>query len=259
MAKRICSIPTCSRGGCEIHYDLWNQTPKSLKSYRRIDPDVALQNMRDAGIEPKVPFPGNSRTPWPSTCLTCGADVAPWLSSIRHGDGGCRRCGGRAGAADRQVDPDVATQRMRVAGVEPKVPYPGNNRTPWPGTCMECGADVAPRLYNLVGGQGGCMACGIRRRGVARRREGSPMWRGDDASYRAIHHRLRVERGPASDYLCVDCGRQADDWSYCGGSDREKASTSPHHNGRKYSPDLSTYSPRCRTCHLEFDRVMEAG
>jgi hypothetical protein len=35
-----------------------------------------------------------------------------------------------------------------------------------------------------------------------------------DPRYRFIHNRLRAQRGPASDHLCVDCGDAAAHWSF---------------------------------------------
>jgi hypothetical protein len=38
-------------------------------------------------------------------------------------------------------------------------------------------------------------------------------WKGRDAGYHAIHHRLERLRGKASSYTCF-CGAEAADWSY---------------------------------------------
>ena len=63
------------------------------------------------------------------------------------------------------------------------------------------------------------------------------------AVYTNVHHDLREQRGRACQYRCVDCGRQARQWSY----------DSP--DGRySYSRDLSKYSPRCMRCHRRHDK-----
>lgn len=50
---------------------------------------------------------------------------------------------------------------MRAAGYEPKVPYPGARSTPWPGTCITCGA---PRRLTLQDVERGIKCRHIRRR-----------------------------------------------------------------------------------------------
>jgi hypothetical protein len=48
---------------------------------------------------------------------------------------------------------------MREQGrVEPVGEYAGYNE-PWACRCLECDRDVAPRLANIVKGQGGCRFC----------------------------------------------------------------------------------------------------
>jgi len=50
--------------------------------------ELFVQEMRDAGLEPKVPFPGTSRAPWPSVCTECGQDRKTSLDTVRSG----KRC-----------------------------------------------------------------------------------------------------------------------------------------------------------------------
>lgn len=70
-------------------------------------------------------------------------------------------------------------------------------------------------------------------------------WSGAEASYRAIHKRLDRERGKAVDHSCIDCGAPAAHWSF--------------DEPTGYSADLSRYSPRCRSCHVEHDRLGAAA
>lgn len=65
-----------------------------------------------------------------------------------------------------------------------------------------------------------------------------PMWRGDEASYTAVHKRVYVARGPASAQVCVDCGEAAQEWARVHGT----AGTQPDH-----------YEPRCHPCHRVYD------
>lgn len=62
--------------------------------------------------------------------------------------------------------------------------------------------------------------------------------RGTSVRYDAIHKRLKTHRGQASTHQCVDCGKQARDWSHVHDTDRA---------------DLTNYAPRCRNCHIRYD------
>lgn len=78
-----------------------------------------------------------------------------------------------------------------------------------------------------------------------------PQWTGDDASYAAVHTRLRKSRGPATRYSCVDCDGVAKQWSYdhCdpNGKNSELGS---------YSTNLDHYFPRCVSCHKRHDLAL---
>ena len=94
---------------------------------------------------------------------------------------------------------------------------------------------------------------GIPRRKAAKRdqtRDRNALWSGDSASYSAVHTRM----GKADAHLCVDCGSQAEEWSYEGGCPRELICPRRH---LRYSPDPSRYSPRCKRCHLAQDRIRD--
>ena len=86
--------------------------------------------------------------------------------------------------------------------------------------------------------------------GASLRLEQNPRWSGDDASYNAVHIRLREQRGKASGYQCSDCGKRAREWSYDCTDAHEKVDTAM---GR-YSTDMDRYVPRCVSCHRLFDR-----
>lgn len=77
-------------------------------------------------------------------------------------------------------------------------------------------------------------------RGVA-----NHMWRGDDAGYQATHLRL----GAAAEHSCVDCGGNAQEWSYEGGCPDEKRGKS----GSPYCTHADHYQPRCTKCHRAYD------
>jgi hypothetical protein len=60
----------------------------------------------------------------------------------------------------------------------------------------------------------------------------------DAVGYGGAHHRVRRARGPASEYLCADCGEQAAHWSQVHGM----TGLEPEH-----------YAPRCVSCHGRYD------
>lgn len=75
----------------------------------------------------------------------------------------------------------------------------------------------------------------------------NPNW-SETPSYYAVHLRLRSFLGKASDFPCVDCGRDAAHWSY----DLTDPSPLVDEAGT-YSPHISRYWPRCVQCHKYFD------
>jgi hypothetical protein len=76
-----------------------------------------------------------------------------------------------------------------------------------------------------------------------------PSRKSERPGYSGVHIRLRHIRGRACDHRCVDCDRQADDWSYNGGAPSEERSR----DGLPFTVDLGWYSPRCKKCHRNFD------
>lgn len=70
--------------------------------------------------------------------------------------------------------------------------------------------------------------------------EQASRWTGDAVGYRGTHQRIVAERGKATEHPCIDCGRQANEWSF---SDR-----------RGHSPCIEDYAPRCYSCHRRYDR-----
>lgn len=79
--------------------------------------------------------------------------------------------------------------------------------------------------------------------------ERGPTWTGDNATYNAVHLRLRIARGPAANLPCAHCGGTADHWAY----DHAEPNERRDEKGRPYSTDLARYLPLCKTCHRRFD------
>lgn len=96
--------------------------------------------------------------------------------------------------------------------------------------------------------RGNTTSCGCTRKAAR------PARRSEVVAYRSMHSRLRRWRGPASDFVCVDCKtKQAREWSY----DRtgiEEMTEDVNGVTIRYSLDLDSYSPRCSTCHHAHDR-----
>jgi hypothetical protein len=71
-----------------------------------------------------------------------------------------------------------------------------------------------------------------------------------EPTYGGTHQRVRRLVGSASEQRCVDCGGQAQHWSY----DHNASSNELlDERGYAFATDLSHYSPRCVTCHARFD------
>lgn len=77
------------------------------------------------------------------------------------------------------------------------------------------------------------------------------MWRGDAASYGAVHRRLAKVLGPAREHNCADCGSPADEWAYDHTDPNERrGSEGP------YSTDITRYQPMCRSHHRRLDLAL---
>ena len=77
--------------------------------------------------------------------------------------------------------------------------------------------------------------------------------------YQTAHNQLRQRRGPASDYPCVDCGQCADDWSLKHDCQHRVVHPSGRRAGLAFSADPFDYEPRCRHCHVTYDREARRG
>jgi hypothetical protein len=85
-------------------------------------------------------------------------------------------------------------------------------------------------------------------------RETNKRKRVETPAYETFHSRLRREVGPATAHPCVDCGGQAEEWSY-DHEDPDELLVQPR-RGRpvvRYSTNIDHYEPRCRSCHRKFD------
>lgn len=132
----------------------------------------------------------------------------------------------------------------------------------------ECGKEVTPRISSLKSGgtrscgcsrgepkhaQKHCPVCGT----LARIRRGQKSCsracgfqlaraarQAADPSYDVWHHRVTRACGPASGYVCVDCGQPAQDWSTVNPSAGDVR---------------ARFQPRCRKCHRCYDGALGEG
>jgi hypothetical protein len=119
-----------------------------------VNPELALEVFRSAGLEPLEPYPGASRG-WRSIHTVCGREVAPNWGYVRKYLAGCKYC---AGKAITEID---AVAILESKGFKPLEPYPGS-QIPWKMLHIKCGNNVSPRLNSLQysgGGGEGCRKC----------------------------------------------------------------------------------------------------
>jgi hypothetical protein len=94
-------------------------------------------------------------------------------------------------------------------------------------------------------------------------RHGSPTvnltWKGDDIGYTGAHARVRYRRGPASEHTCLHCGERARDWALSHDTPCHRLRTGTV-AGREvvFSPDPGAYMPLCGSCHVRYDRDLQA-
>jgi hypothetical protein len=73
-------------------------------------------------------------------------------------------------------------------------------------------------------------------------------------TYGRIHRRLKDKRGPASKHACIDCGKQAQHWSYQHGCPEEQYEP---RRGAFCTHLNEHYHPRCVPCHNKYDPPKE--
>jgi hypothetical protein len=115
-------------------------------------PDAtAIEIMRDAGLEPIVPYPGLSHTPWNCKCTKCERVISPTMSNVKNG-ATCIFCAGK------RIHADDAVLLMKERGLEPLEAFPGGNQR-WKCKHLACGRIVTPTYSNVSQGGGGCKSC----------------------------------------------------------------------------------------------------
>lgn len=113
-----------------------------------------------------------------------------------------------------------------------------------------CGNTYSTWPKRLEGG-GGYYCCGACSN-AARRGANSPTWTGSDIGISGAHARCRKLWGSASQYPCIECGKQARDWAY-DGTDPDQRYTNKRGVYVFYSAWPEFYMPMCRKCHRKRD------
>jgi len=124
----------------------------------RLDPIVAVERMREFGLEPLTEYPGAGK-PWKAKCLKCGTVGSPTLAHVQSRGGSCKECGRIRAADAKRLNPEAAAKLMREKGYEPLEPF-FEGKHPWKCIHVICGNQVSPQYTNVAGGQGGCLYCG---------------------------------------------------------------------------------------------------
>ena len=81
----------------------------------------------------------------------------------------------------------------------------------------------------------------------------------EHSKYNAAHRTVKYLWGKASQFLCIKCGKQAQDWAYDGKDPTELFAYDPgaeHREGvqpMRFSIWPEFYAPMCRSCHKKMD------
>lgn len=118
----------------------------------------------------------------------------------------------------------------------------GQRQSVWICRC-ECGETVERRGAHLRTGR--TTSCGCWRREAPYRHHGK------DIGYFGAHARVVRKHGPARGHSCVDCGAQAEEWSYTYRCPDEKYDD----QGHPFCPAEhdECYEARCVLCHRTYD------
>ena len=175
---------------------------------------------------------------WECLC-DCGIRKNVAGGSLRRGMTQSCGCLHRELVSQRMRLDDLTGQRFHRLTVTGLVEM-RSGESIWSCLC-DCGNRLEVRGWSLR--RDGTKSCGCLHRDVAR----EP--RTDQPTYSTIHTRIRVARGPAKGHRCIDCGEQAEQWSYDHSDPDQLVSALGH----PYSVDLDRYAPRCCSCHRTYD------
>lgn len=148
----------CTRCGNDIEIVLAQVNAGRRCGYctgRHIDVDAAVALMRERGLEPLVPYPGDR--PWKARCTAKGHEVSPRLVSVRAGHG-CALCARDNQTWGPRLDVEEILTRLANLELEPLEPYT-DYITPWRCRCKKCGSESTPTWARLMRGRRPCPHC----------------------------------------------------------------------------------------------------
>ena len=219
MDKRICSSDDCegnvlARGMCVTHYHRWHRTVRPPKAESR--PCDGCGNLI------------HRTRPTGEIQHYCSSDCRPRCAIAgcekpRHGNVYCT---------------EHHTRWKRTG--DPLTPL---KRQPNVGNCTVKGCDQPSRKTGW---------CASHYAQWKRYGEVKPfIYKWGEGLYAPMHALLARQMGSARTFPCVECGTQADEWSY--NYDDPDEITDETHSGCVFSRKLESYSPRCIPCHRKFD------
>ena len=138
------------RGGC-IYCGRIRST-----NARRIPKKVAIEIMLKARMQPLEPFT-LANDLWKCRCMKCKKVIFPSLTGVKGRGDKCAYC------SKNKVDEKDAIKIMLKAKLKPLEPFK-SSLGEWKCKCLQCGLIVFPNFNYIDQGNGGCNACGIRRR-----------------------------------------------------------------------------------------------
>jgi hypothetical protein len=121
----------------------------------------------------------------------------------------------------------------------------GATKSTWNVRC-DCGTVAVVAHGNLANRNQSCGCARFDARHGGRRRYA--------LSYSGMHRRVRVERGSAKRQRCVDCDGRAYEWSY-DHTDPDECEEVVRGYLVTYSLDAAYYTPRCKSCHVRYDKA----
>lgn len=161
VRPRYSTVVTAGKGGCNFCAKKNAAATRQKTSETR-----ALTLAFQLGLKPLNEYPGAHGT-WELECIRCGNITRKKAQGVLSGRG-CQKCSSKnAGATKKVNNSEKANAAFIKADLRPLVPYPGAN-SPWTSQCLGCGQIVSPRYSGISSGQGGCTACGIKRRAKIR-------------------------------------------------------------------------------------------
>lgn len=83
-------------------HQCWSCRSEKIAHALRLSEEEAIASMLEKALDPLVPYPGSTESPWKSRCKKCETvlDPGPTLHNIRGSQKGCAAC------AERGIDPN---------------------------------------------------------------------------------------------------------------------------------------------------------